>query len=338
MLPESTFGRLGRDRCRRCFARRSERQLRLACAAPARARGRAGPNLRTMDEFHFASDLLAVTVRAQGAELCSLVHARYGEMLWQAAPIWPQHAPNLFPIVGQLAGDVLRHAGATYELTRHGFARRRRFRWVACAAGSCELELHDDAQTQALYPFAFRLTIGYAVSGDTLSITYGVHNTGDGILPASVGAHPAFRWPLTAGIPKSAHTLTFASPEPAAIRRLQDGLLKPDEFATPVEGKTLKLDESLFAADAIILDRPVSRSVRYSAPGAPAVDVGWEHFRELGLWSKPGGDFLCIEPWYGYASPVGFDGPFETKPGLLLIEPGHAESLVVRIRVSGSGE
>src|ERR1035441_3477473 len=96
-----------------CWAIRTGGRLRGACDAPARAHARAGPNLRTMDEFHFASDLLAVTVRAQGAELCSLVHARYGEMLWQAAPIWPQHAPNLFPIVGQLAGDVLRHAGAT---------------------------------------------------------------------------------------------------------------------------------------------------------------------------------------------------------------------------------
>jgi galactose mutarotase-like enzyme len=289
-----------------------------------------------MDEFHFASDVLAITVKAQGAEVCSLVHARYGEMLWQADPIWPQHAPNLFPIVGQLAGDVLRHDGATYELPRHGFARRRRFTWTVCGAAGCALELHDDAQTQALYPFAFRLTIAYAVAGDTLNVTYGVHNPGDSILPASVGAHPAFRWPLAAGIAKPAHTLTFASPEPEPIRRLEDGLLKPEQCATPIDGRTLRLDESLFEADAIVLDRPASRSVRFTAPGAPAIDVGWERFRELGLWSKPGADFLCIEPWYGFASPVGFDGPFETKPGLLLIAPGQTEVLTLTIRVTDS--
>jgi len=287
-----------------------------------------------MDEFHFASDLLAVTVNAQGAELTSLVHTRCGEVLWQAEPIWPQHAPNLFPIVGQLARDVLRHDGATYELPRHGFARRRRFTWAACGAGGCQLELHDDAQTQALYPFAFRLTIGYAVAGDTLTVTYGVSNTGDVVLPASVGAHPAFRWPLAAGLVKSAHTLTFAEPEPAPIRRLEDGLLKPEDYPTPIEGRTLKLDESLFAADAIILDRPASHAVRYSAPGAPVIEVAWETFRELGLWSKAGGDFLCIEPWYGYASPVDFDGPFETKPGLLHIAPSDTAMFTLKIRVS----
>lgn len=288
-----------------------------------------------MDEFHFASDVLAVTVNAQGAELRSLVDERYGEMLWQAEPIWPQHAPNLFPIVGQLAGDVLRHGGATYEMTRHGFARRRRFTWAACGAGGCALELHDDAQTQAVYPFSFRFTIGYAVAGDTLTVTYAVYNTGEVVLPASVGAHPAFRWPLAAGIAKPAHTLTFAESEPAPIRRLDDGLLKREEFPTPIAGRTLHLAESLFEADAIILDHPASSSVRYSAPGGPVVEVAWEKFRELGLWSKPGGDFLCIEPWYGYASPVGFDGPFETKPGLMLIPPGEAEALTLKIRITG---
>jgi galactose mutarotase-like enzyme len=54
------------------------------------------------------------------------------------------------------------------------------------------------------------------------------------------------------------------------------------------------------------------------------------------LWSKPGADFLCIEPWYGYASPVNFDGPFATKPGLLLIPPGGEECLTLRIRVSAA--
>jgi galactose mutarotase-like enzyme len=212
-------------------------------------------------------------------------------------------------------------------------ARRRRFTWAACGAGGCQLELHDDAQTQAVYPFAFRFTIGYAVTGDTLTVTYGVHNTGDVVLPASVGAHPAFRWPLAAGLPKSAHTLTFAEPELAPIRRLEDGLLKREDYPTPIEGRTLKLDESLFAADAIILDRPASHSVRYSAPGAPVIEVAWEAFRELGLWSKADGNFLCIEPWYGYASPVDFDGEFETKPGLLHIAPGDTELLTLKIRV-----
>ena len=40
------------------------------------------------------------------------------------------------------------------------------------------------------------------------------------------------------------------------------------------------------------------------------------------IWSKPG-DFLCIEPWCGMASPADFSGDFIDKPGLLHIQPGE---------------
>jgi galactose mutarotase-like enzyme len=285
------------------------------------------------DTYRFGADELTVTVNAHGAELCSLAYAQHGEMLWPALPIWPQHAPNLFPIVGQLVGDALHVNGTTYHLTRHGFARRRVFRWVDRSAESCRLLLTDDDETRALYPFAFGLELGYSVVGDTLTISYTVNNPGDDMLPASVGAHPAFRWPLAAGIPKEAHTLVFSTAEPAPIRRLQDGLLKLDPFPSPIVDRTLDLRDALFVDDAIIMDQLASQAVRFSAPGAPSIDVSWDGFRELGLWTKPGADFLCIEPWYGYASPLDFDGPFAAKPGLLLIEPGATRTLTMRIRV-----
>ena len=47
------------------------------------------------------------------------------ELLWQAGPVWPRHAP-IFPIVGRLKNDELRHRGKLYPMTRHGFARDRK--------------------------------------------------------------------------------------------------------------------------------------------------------------------------------------------------------------------
>ncbi|MDA9508711.1 hypothetical protein XI09_29550 [Bradyrhizobium sp. CCBAU 11386] len=49
------------------------------------------------------------------------------EFVWQAGPAWPCHASPLFPIVGRLANDELRHRGKTYRMTQHGFARDSRF-------------------------------------------------------------------------------------------------------------------------------------------------------------------------------------------------------------------
>jgi galactose mutarotase-like enzyme len=289
---------------------------------------------RLMDVFRFVHGPLTAAVNAEGAELSSLAHEHCGELLWAAEPAWPQHAPNLFPIVGQLAGDALHANGSTYSMGRHGFARRRRFTWVERDASSCRLALSDDAQTREQYPYAFRLTIAFALGDDGLTVTYEVANPGSVPLPASVGAHPAFRWPLAAGVAKTAHTLEFSAPEPEPIYRLDDGLLKAQTFPSPIRDRTLELDDALFARDAIVMRDVASRSVRYSGPGTPALDVSWNGFRDLGLWSKAGGEFLCIEPWYGYASPVGFDGPFERKPGLMHVAPGASERCSLRIAVT----
>jgi galactose mutarotase-like enzyme len=101
-----------------------------------------------------------------------------------------------------------------------------------------------------------------------------------------------------------------------------------------VEGRRLRLNESLFAEDALIMDHPASTSVRYTAPGAPVIEISWAGFEQLGLWSKGDGDFLCIEPWCGFASPVDFDGDFADKPGLLHIAPGERRELSYRITLS----
>ena len=276
---------------------------------------------------------LSAEVKADGAELCSLRDASGAEVLWQAGPIWPRHAPVLFPIVGRLKDDTLRHEGRAHRLTQHGFARDKRFAWLNRSATACRLVLHEDAETRAAYPFAFRLEIAYALDDDAIEQRFTVTNPGRGVLPASLGAHPAFAWPLADGVEKTAHALEFAEPEPAPIRRLADGLLQAQSEPTPIAGRTLALEPALFAADAVILPDPASRSVRYTAPDAPAIEVAWQGFRQLGLWSRAQGDFLCIEPWHGTASPADFDGEFCDKPGLMLIPPGEHRTLSIRIRL-----
>lgn len=285
------------------------------------------------DRHSLSNGRITAAVKADGAELCSLRDGAGNELLWQAGPAWPRHAPVLFPIVGRLAGDTLRHDGAFYRLTQHGFARDRRFTWEERSPTRARLSLSDDEATRALYPFAFRLELDYALDGDTLTVTHHLTNTGEGELPASLGAHPAFRWPLRDGLAKETHELFFEAEETEAVRRVGGGLLTPEPHPSPVEGCRLPLDEALFAADALIFDRPASRSVRYMAPGGPTLTVAWEGFRELGLWSKPGGDFLCIEPWYGHASPRGFDGDFRHKPGLMRLAPGEERLLTWSVTV-----
>ena len=75
------------------------------------------------------NDFLKVEISAKGAQLTSVYDKTSKiEHLWQADPqIWAYHAPNLFPIVGQLINDELLVDGNTYHMGRHGFARQSEF-------------------------------------------------------------------------------------------------------------------------------------------------------------------------------------------------------------------
>lgn len=293
------------------------------------------------DDTHtIRSGALAATIKAQGAEMCSLKQGGT-EFVWQAGPAWPRHAPLLFPIVGRLANDELRHGGKTYRMTQHGFARDSCFVWAERGESRCTLVLEDSAATRALYPFAFRLTATYTIDDAGLDLSLTIANSGRETLPASLGGHPAFNWPLQPGVAKERYVLSFSNAEPSPVRRLDGGLLRAASEQNPVKGSVLPLSESLFVDDAVIFDRIDSKSVRFATgPGAstgPWLEMSWRGFRELGIWSKPAGaPFLCIEPWRGYASPKGFDGEFSDKPGLMHIAPGAEEQLSFRIEVGSS--
>jgi galactose mutarotase-like enzyme len=280
------------------------------------------------------SGKISATVKAEGAELCSLKNSEGLELLWQAGPAWPRHSPNLFPIIGRLKNDALHHRGKTYPMTQHGFARDQTFDWRERGPKSCTLVLTDSAASHQRFPFAFRLAVIYTVDDVRLDVRFEITNTGETTLPASLGGHPAFNWPLLPGLPKESYGIHFANDEPAPIRRLKNGLLREKPEPTPIAGKTLALSEQLFKDDAVILDHPASTRIRYAADRGPAITIQWQGFRELGIWSKPdGAPFLCLEPWRGYASPVGFDGEFFDKPGIMKIEPGESEVLGYRVSV-----
>ncbi len=287
------------------------------------------------DRHSIGTEGLTATIKPEGAELTSLRDAASAEWLWQAGPEWPRHAPVLFPVVGRLAGDTLRHEGKTYHVTQHGFARDSLFQWVERGPSRAVLRLTESEATLALYPFRFILEMIYAVEGNTLSVTTRVTNPGREVLPCGVGAHPAFRWPLAEGVAKDAHVVEFSDLETGPALAVEGALLGAEK-PLPFDGRTLPLSEDLFAQDALVMPGVASHSVTFSAPGSRALAVSWEGYKDLGIWSKPGGaPFLCIEPWFSMASPADWDGEFRDKPGILLLPPGESRDFVWRATPSG---
>jgi galactose mutarotase-like enzyme len=285
-----------------------------------------------------AGDALSAEINPFGAELHSLRDSAGRDLLWHGDPaIWNGRAPILFPVVGAVAGGVIRVDGRAYPMAKHGFARRKAWQIVQHSADAATFRLEPDAETRAAYPFDFRLDLRFAIEGAGLSMTATLSNPGDVALPASFGFHPALLWPLPGGAPRDAHRVVFAEAEPAPIRRIDaDGLLRPAPEPTPVEGRDLIVRDALFEDDAMIFDMLASHRLRFGAPGGMVLDVAFPGMPLLGIWTKPGAPYLCIEPWQGVADPEGFAGEFRDKPGVISVPPGQDYIFAMRID-SGAG-
>jgi galactose mutarotase-like enzyme len=276
---------------------------------------------------------LSATIDPQGAQLSVLRDAAERDLQWSGDPaVWVGRAPILFPIVGMLVGGEYRTGGRSYALPRHGFARNRRFEVADAGPASATFRLTADPQTLQVYPFQFELDVNFAVDDATLSVTSWIRNRGDQDMPASLGYHPAFAWPLPYGQDRAAHFIEFERDEPAPIRCLDgNGLLQPQRLPTPVENRRLQLRDALFAADALIFDQIASRTVTYGSEVGPRIAVSFPGVPYLGLWSKPGAGFVCLEPWHGVTDAQGFSGELADKPGGFIVAPGQAVSVAMEI-------
>jgi galactose mutarotase-like enzyme len=281
---------------------------------------------------------LHVEVDPLGAQLSVLRDRNGRDLLWNGDPaIWTGRAPLLFPIVGELVGGSYRLGAKSYRLSRHGFARGKLFEVVAATLDSATFRLKADDATLQIYPFRFELDVRVAVSGTALSVKTSVRNSGAQSMVASVGYHPAFRWPLPYERARASHFIEFENDETAPIRRLNTaGLLTSERHPTPVSNRRFVPQDELFQNDVVIFDEVRSRSVTYGANDGPRIRVDFPDAAYLGVWTKPGANFICIEPWHGIADPVGFSGDFTAKPGVFTVAPGGAQSLEMTITLLGA--
>lgn len=272
---------------------------------------------------------VSARINLHGAELWRLVDGDGTDLLWSGDPkVWSGRAPILFPIVGTLAGGVYRYRGVRYPLHRHGFARRSLFTLVELDADSVLLRLKSSDASRKIYPFEFQLDLRFTCGPDSLKVAVGVCNIGNDIMPFSFGFHPALRWPIEPGASRAHHTIIFAAPEPAPISRLDaQGLVLADRQPSPVEGRRLELRDELFTEDALMFAQLASRSVSYGPDGHAGghgrrIRVDFDNLPLLGVWTKPGAGYICIEPWQGLADPTGFAGDIFAKPGIMTLAPG----------------
>ncbi len=282
------------------------------------------------------SGLLTAIIAHQGAELQSLTDNHHRELMSDGDPaFWIGRAPLLFPIVGRLNNDMLRLGDAVYPMQKHGFARKSNFEVVDAGESETLLRLAESVETLAQYPFAFELDAHFRLNETTVHKTVAVRNTGGAALPFSFGYHPAFAWPLPFGGTREAHQIRFECDEPANLCHVTPyGTIGHDAVPTPVSGNLLALSDALFDDDALVWRELNSRRLTYGAPGHPHLDIAFPDTPWLGIWSKPGAAFVCVEPWAGMADPEGYLGDFYGKPGVITLPPGDERSFRMDITLT----
>lgn len=277
---------------------------------------------------------LEAQISPLGAELVRFRDEEGRDLLWDGDPaFWSGRSPLLFPIVGRLKDDRIRIHGREHSLTQHGFARTSEFEVRETGPSNCQLRLSSSPLTLEHYPFEFRLDVSYRLEDSRLIVSATILNSGESPMPVSFGFHPAFRWPLPYGGARAGHEIRFEQMEPEPMRLLVDNLLGA-AHESPIEGDRLTLRDELFGNGALIFDRIRSRNVEYGVPGQRSIKVGFAGMPHLGIWTKPGARFICIEPWQGHASPVGFDGELGEKPGVVLVSPGDTREFAMEISLS----
>jgi galactose mutarotase-like enzyme len=285
------------------------------------------------DWITIANDQLTAAINPLGAELSSLRDAEGRELMTDADPaFWTGRAPLLFPVVGKPAGEVIRIDGKKYPMKQHGFARRLPFALIDHSEGSATFRLEASDETRAHYPFAFTLDATFRLDDATLYVEIAITNPNHVELPASFGFHPAFAWPLPYGEPRADHRITFSHDEPDGVRPIAaDGTIAPGGKPSPLDHRTLALADDLFAHDALVWDHVRSTTVTYGASVGPQLQISFPDTPMLGIWTKPGAHYICVEPWHGIADAEGYTGELKDKPGIFLVPPGGTKHIAMSV-------
>ncbi|GAB6099192.1 aldose 1-epimerase family protein [Halanaerocella petrolearia] len=283
------------------------------------------------------NELITAKIDTVGAQMISLkLKEDNAEYLWQANPkYWGRHAPILFPIVGKLKNDQYQVEGETFDLTQHGFARDNEFELIIEKEDEIVYRLASNQNTLEKYPYQFELDIAYQLEKNRVKVKYSVKNKDEKKMYFSIGAHPAFNWPLEKGKQKDDYYLEFETKENVDSYFLEEGLLTDNKEMFLSSSKTKDLVGELFNNDALIFKDLQSEKISLkSKKSKRRVTVEFEGFPYLGIWSKSEeAPFICIEPWYGIADFKETTGELKKKEGIISLIPQAEFSCVYSIEI-----
>ena len=246
--------------------------------------------------IRLTSEHYSVTVSRLGAETVSFMdHNLQKEYLWQGNPdVWYGQSPILFPIVGQILDNKYRVDGKEYEMAKHGIARKRDFELKEAGEGYLILTQKWNEETLAGYPYKYILDVEFRLEGKTITVKHTVTNDDDKTIYFSIGAHPGFNC-------KIGDYLEFEENETLVCEKINpDSILDGIHYPTLNNEKVFEITADVFNKDAHVLSGMKSDTLYLkSNVRNEVIKFNFGKAPYLGIWAKPGAEYVCIEPWYG---------------------------------------
>jgi len=102
---------------------------------------------------------------------------------------------------------------------------------------------------------------------------------------------------------------------------METGLISSKTKPVFNNSNKIPLTHDLFNEDALIFKDLKSRKVTLKSDTYGAIlSISYKEFPYLGIWAKPNGNYVCIEPWLGIADHEDTNQELKTKEGILSLE------------------
>lgn len=257
--------------------------------------------------------------------------------------------PVLFPFPNRIRGGTWRFEGETYQFDKppesptsiHGLLLNRPYQMESHTADAdraalvCAFDSRDFSDIGRQYPFPFRIGITYALRDAVLSMGISIQNVGSRNMPMGFGIHPYFRVGLSSNANASA----------ALIKVPATTYWELDADSMPT-GKRLAAIDALDLRDGkpfagLTLDH-VFTDVQMEADGVSRCiienrDTGHglvmesdAQFRELVVYTPPGRNVICFEPYTCPTDAINLEAK-GIPAGVIVLAPDETFSATVRI-------
>lgn len=286
--------------------------------------------------YELENSKIKITASTHGAELHSITGKKDNtEYLWNRdEKYWKYSSPHLFPIVGKVVDSKYRVDDNVYQLPAHGIARISEFELIEKTDTSISFRLNYSEESLKVYPYKFSFEVTHTINDASVTTTYKVTNLDNKKIYFCVGGHPAFMCPIEPKDELEDCYLEFNEKETASSLIVNDeAYFLHNRKDVLNESNIIKLSKDLFNGGVLTFDNLKSSKVSIkSKNNNKSLTVDFGEFDYIAMWApEKGAPFICIEPWFGHADYVDFNGEFKEKEGIVKLEEGKEFSASYKV-------